>query len=183
MPYSDDHLRAVLDSVSTLAMVGASENWKRPSNFVMKYLQEKGYRVLPINPRLAAAGGEILGERVYASLAEAPGPYEMVDIFRNSEAAGAITDEAIELAEEKGIRVIWMQLTVINREAAARAEENGLTVIMDRCPKIEYSRLHSELAWNGVNTGVISSRRARLVPSRSASSASRGPVRATGARQ
>lgn len=160
--YSDAYILGILDRVRSFAMVGASDNWKRPSNFAMKYLQEKGYRVLPVNPKVAKAKGKILGESVYASLAEVPAPFDMVDIFRNSEAAGAITDEAIELRAEKGIEVIWMQLGVRNDDAAQRAEAAGLQVVMNRCPKIEWSRLHTELAWSGFNTGVISSRRPRL---------------------
>ncbi|MDA0704839.1 MAG: CoA-binding protein [Proteobacteria bacterium] len=158
--YPDKLIRDVLSRVKTVAMVGASSNWNRPSYFVMKYLQTKRYRVIPVNPR--DAGQEVLGEKVYASLAEIPDRFDMVDIFRNSEAAGAITDEAIALAPEKGISVIWMQLTVRNDEAAARAEAEGLTVIMNRCPKIEYGRLHGELGWSGMNSGVISSKRRRL---------------------
>lgn len=143
-------------------MVGASANWKRPSYFAMKYLQEKGYRVVPVNPKVAADGGVILGEKAYASLADVPDHFDMVDIFRGSEAAGGVTDEAIAVAEEKGIRVIWMQLGVRNDTAAERAEAAGLTVIMDRCPKIEFGRLHNELSWGGFNSDVISSRRSRL---------------------
>ena len=160
--YPDSLIRDVLERVHTIAMVGASDNWKRPSYFAMKYLQEKGYRMLPVNPKVAASGAEILGERAYPSLADAPGPFEMVDVFRNSEAAAGVTDQAIELSEQKGISVIWMQLGVRNDEAARRAEAAGLTVIMNRCPKIEWGRLHRELAWGGINTGVISSRRPRL---------------------
>ncbi len=142
-------------------MVGASPKWVRPSNFAMKYLQNKGYRVIPVNP--GQAGKEILGEICYTSLAEIPGTIDMVDIFRSSEAAGAITDEAIELAADKQIKVVWMQLGVRNDAAAARAEAAGLTVIMERCPKIEYGRLFGELGWSGVNTGIISSKRRKLV--------------------
>jgi predicted CoA-binding protein len=126
----------------------------------MKYLQEKGYRVIPINP--GHAGKEILGETVYASLADVPDSFDMVDIFRNSEAAGPIVDEAIAVAKEKGIKVIWMQLGVINQAAAERAEAAGLTVVMDRCPKIEFGRLHSELSWGGFNSGIISAKRRRV---------------------
>ena len=139
--YPDAYVLGILNRVKTFAMVGASANWKRPSNFAMKYLQGKGYRVLPVNPRVASEGGEILGERVYADLAEAPGPFQMVDIFRSSEAAGEIVDQAIELRAEKGIEVIWMQLGVRNDEAAARAEAAGLRVVMNRCPKIEWRPL------------------------------------------
>lgn len=158
--YTEEYLRRILRDVRTVAMVGASPNWNRPSYFVMKYLQTKGYRVLPVNPR--SAGEEILGEKVYADLAEVPGPYEMVDIFRNSEAAGPITDEAIALAADKGIRCVWMQLTVVNEEAAARAEAAGLDVVMNRCPKIEYGRLFGELAWGGINTDIITAKRPRV---------------------
>ncbi len=156
----DAQLRNVLKTCRTIAMIGASPKWVRPSNFAMKYLQGKGYKVIPVNP--GQAGKEILGETVYASLADIPGPVDMVDIFRSSEAAGGITDEAIALAEEKNISVVWMQLGVVNEAAAERAEAAGLTVVMDRCPKIEYARLFGELGWGGINTGVISSKRPAL---------------------
>jgi predicted CoA-binding protein len=155
--YSDAYLRAILGKVKTIAMVGASPNWNRPSYFAMKYLQGKGFRVIPVNPR--AVGETILGEKVYGSLAELPEPVDMVDIFRNSEAAGPLTDEAIAI----GAKIVWMQLTVRNDAAAAKAEAAGLEVVMNRCPKIEYSRLHGELAWSGVNTGIISSKRQKRV--------------------
>jgi len=122
----------------------------------MKYLQGKGFRVIPVNPR--EAGNEILGEVCYAKLADVPETIDMVDIFRASEAAGGVTDEAIAV----GARIVWMQLEVRDDAAAARAEAAGLTVIMNRCPKIEYSRLNSELGWSGINTGVISSRRRKV---------------------
>ncbi len=158
--YNDDHLKGILRRVRTIAMVGASANWVRPSSFAMKYLQGKGFRVIPVNP--GRAGGEILGETVYATLREIPGPVDMVDIFRASEAAGAIVDEAIEVAPEKGIEVVWMQLGVRDDEAAGRAEAAGLTVIMNRCPKIEYGRLYGELSWSGINSGIISSKRLKV---------------------
>lgn len=158
--YSDDLLSDILKRVRTIAMVGASPKWVRPSSFAMKYLQGKGYKVIPVNP--GHAGKEILGETVYASLADIPGNIDMVDIFRNADAAGEIMDEAIELAEAKGISVVWMQLAVINEEAAKKGEAAGLDVIMDRCPKIEYARLFGELGWGGINTGVISSKRPKL---------------------
>ncbi len=158
--YADSAIRRILSEVRTMVMVGASANWNRPSFFAMKYLQEKGYRVIPVNP--GQAGKEILGEPVYADLAEVPGSFDMVDIFRASEAAGPITDQAIALAKDKGIRVIWMQLGVRNDEAAARAEAAGLTVIMNRCPKIEFGRLNTELSWGGFNSGVITSKRRKV---------------------
>jgi len=156
--YGDAYLRAILREVRTIAMVGASPDWNRPSYFAMKYLQAKGFRVIPVNPR--AAGQEILGERAYASLAEIPDPVDMVDIFRNSAAAGPIVDEAIPLRP----KVIWMQLGVRNDDAARRAEAAGIKVVMNRCPKIEYGRLHGELSWSGINSGIISSK--RRVPAR-----------------
>lgn len=160
LSYTDETLRGILAGVRTIAMVGASPDWNRPSYFAMKYLQEKGYRVIPVNPR--AAGKEILGEVCHASLAEVPGRFDMVDIFRASSAAGAIVDQAIALKDKKGIEVIWMQLGVRDDAAAARAEAAGLKVVMNRCPKIEYGRLHSELSWGGFNTRIISSKRRRI---------------------
>jgi len=154
--YGDRYLRDILARVRVIAMVGASPNWNRPSYFAMKYLQHKRYRVIPVNP--AAAGQTILGEKVYASLKEIPEKVDMVDIFRNSEAAGPITDDAIAI----GAKVVWMQLGVRNDAAAARAEAAGLAVVMNRCPKIEYGRLHGELSWGGINSGIISAKRMRI---------------------
>ena len=151
--YEDAYLREILGSVRVIAMVGASPHWNRPSYFVMKYLQDKGFRLIPVNPK--AAGETILGEKVYGALREIPDKIDMVDVFRNSAAAGPIVDDAIKI----GAKVVWMQLGVRNDEAAAEAETAGLKVVMNRCPKIEYSRLHGELAWSGVNTGIISSKR------------------------
>ncbi|HLS68295.1 MAG TPA: CoA-binding protein [Kiloniellales bacterium] len=141
--YSDDYLLGILQSVTTIALVGASPRPERPSHGVMKFLQGQGYRVLPVNP--GQAGKEILGEGVYASLADIPVPFEMVDIFRRSAAAGAVVDEAIALKQEKGIEVIWMQLGVRDELAAGRAEAAGLKVVMERCPKIEIPRLRKRM--------------------------------------
>jgi predicted CoA-binding protein len=160
--YSDLHILRILDSVRTFAMVGASDLWNRPSYFAMKYLQEKGFRVIPVNPRLAAAGATVLGERVYATLAEVPAPFDMVDFYLRPSAVGAVVDEAIAVAPEKGIRVLWMQLGIRDDAAAERAERAGLTVVMDRCPKIEWGRLHAELSWGGFNSRVITARRRRV---------------------
>lgn len=160
LAYPDTLIRRILDETRAIAMVGASANWVRPSNFAMKYLQGKGYRVIPVNP--GAAGTEIHGEMCYATLSDIPVGFEMVDIFRRSEDAGAIVDEAIALKAAKGVRTVWMQLGVIDEAAAARAEAAGLTAVMDRCPKIEFGRLNHELSWAGINSGVISSRRPRL---------------------
>ncbi len=154
--YDDDHLRAILREVRVIAMVGASPDWNRPSHFAMKYLQDKGYRIIPVNPK--AAGQTILGEAVVPDLGVLPVRPDMVDIFRNSEAAGPLTDQAVAL----GARVVWMQLGVRNDAAAARAEAAGLTVIMNRCPKIEYMRLFGELGWQGINTQVLTAKRRPL---------------------
>jgi predicted CoA-binding protein len=157
LEYSDEELRDILRGVRVIAMVGASANWVRPSNFAMKYLQGKGYRVIPVNP--GRAGDEILGETVYVSLADIPGTIDMVDIFRASKDVPPIVDEAIRLKDEKEIRVVWMQIGVRHDEAAKKAEAAGLTVIMNRCPKIEYGRLFGELSWSGVVSHVYSSKR------------------------
>ncbi len=154
--YSDAYIRDILVTYRTIAMVGASPNSSRPSYFAMKYLKAKGFRVIPVNP--GQAGKEILGERVYASLADIGEPVDIVDIFRNSEAALGITKEAIRI----GAKVVWMQLGVRNDEAARLAEEAGLKVVMNRCPKIEYGRLSGELNWAGVNSRRLSARRPML---------------------
>jgi len=156
LDYADGDLRRILGSAKVVAMVGASPKWNRPSHFVMKYLQAKGFRVIPVNPQ--NAGETILGETVHASLADVPVPVDVVDVFRNSEAAGPITDEAIAVKA----KVVWLQLTVRNDAAAARAAAAGLQVVMNRCMKIEYGRLFGELGWAGVNTGIISSKRLKV---------------------
>ena len=156
LQYADADLRRIFHDTRTVAMVGASPKWVRPSHFVFRYLQQKGFRVIPVNPQ--NAGETILGEKVYARLADVPVKVDVVDVFRNSEAAGPITDEAIAI----GAKVVWMQLTVRNDEAAARARAAGLEVVMNRCLKIEYGRLFGELGWCGVNTGIISSKRLRV---------------------
>jgi len=156
LDYSDTWMKEVLGEMRTIAMVGASANWNRPSYFAMKYLQAKGYRVVPINP--GSAGQIILGEHTYKDLAEmhAAGiTVDMVDVFQRSDKVGPIADDAIKI----GAKVLWMQLGVHNAEAAATAEAAGLKVVMDRCPKIEFSRLFGELGWHGFNSGVISSKR------------------------
>jgi len=122
----------------------------------MKYLLDRGYKVIPVNP--AAAGQEIMGQKVYASLGELPHKADMVDIFRNSEAAGPITDDAIK----HGAKILWMQLGVRNDAAARRAEDAGMTVVMNRCPKIEHSRLSGTIEWHGIASGVITSKKRAL---------------------
>ncbi|HYB56048.1 MAG TPA: CoA-binding protein [Alphaproteobacteria bacterium] len=155
--YSDEYLLDILKNNRIVAMVGASPNWVRPSYFAMKYLQSKGYRVIPVNP--AAAGEEILGEKDYASLSDIPVKIDIVDIFRRSDAVPPIVDEAIAI----GAKVVWMQLGVRHEGAAAKAEAAGLKVVMNRCMKIEFGRLSGELSWSGISSGVISSRRRKLI--------------------
>src|ERR1700736_822453 len=152
IPYSDAQLRAILERVRTIAMVGASSSWNRPSYFVMKYLQGKGYRVIPVNPGIA--GQLLLGETVYAALRDIPEPVDMVDVFRPAAEAPGIVEDAIAI----GAPVVWMQLGVRNDAAAARAEAAGIEVIMNRCPKIEFGRLGGDLSWSGVNSGIIHNR-------------------------
>lgn len=153
--YSDSYIRGILNTVKTVAMVGFSPKENRPSYFVFKYLRERGYRVIPINP--GQAGKEVLGQKIYASLADVPLPVDMIDIFRASENVPPIVDQALTLTPKP--QVIWMQLTVRNDEAAKRAEDAGLKVVMNRCPKIEYGRLSSEISWIGVNSRTLSSKR------------------------
>lgn len=153
--YPDETIRAILKRVKTIALVGASANPARPSYIVLKYLKERGYRMIPVNPGLA--GQTILGEPVVASLSDIREPVDMVEIFRNSQAAGGITDEALAMNPRPG--VIWMQLSVRNDEAAARAEAAGIEVVMNRCPKIEYGRLSGEIGWQGINSRILSSRK------------------------
>lgn len=153
--YDNDYIAGILNSVKTVAVVGASANDVRPSFFVTKYLIDKGFTVFPINP--GQAGKEIAGRLAYARLSDVPEAIDMVDIFRASNAVAPIVDEALAL--DPLPKVIWMQLTVRNDEAAAKAEAAGVKVVMDRCPKIEYGRLSGEIGWNGVNSRVISSKK------------------------
>jgi hypothetical protein len=153
--YLDDTVHGVLRSVRTIAIVGATNNPARPSYIVFKYLAERGYDVIPVNPRLAGHG--VLGVPAYARLADIPKPIDMVEIFRNTAEAGGVTDEALQL--DPLPKVIWMQLSVRDDAAAARAEAKGVQVIMNRCPKIEYGRFSGEIGWQGINSRVLSSKR------------------------
>jgi len=157
--YSDNHIRRILKSVRSIAFVGASTRWLRPSYYAMKYLQKKGFKIIPINP--ARVGDTVLGETVYANLKDVPSTIDMVDIFRTSEEAGKIADAAIAVAKEKELKVLWMQLGVRDDEAAVRAEAAGLTVIMNRCPKIEYGRLSGELSTAGINSRIVTAKTVR----------------------
>jgi uncharacterized protein len=156
--YDDSYIRGILNTVKTIAMVGVSATTSRPSYFAFKYLLERGYHMIPVNPALG--GQELLGRKVYARLSDIPEPVDMVDIFRASRHAVPIVEEALALSPRP--QVIWMQLGIRNDEAAKLAEANGLKVVMNRCPKIEYGRLSSEIAWIGVNTRTLTARKPRL---------------------
>ena len=158
--YPDSLIRSILRSVKTIAMVGASSNEIRPSYFAMMYLLNKGYKVIPVNP--GAAGKTILGQTVYASLKDVPPPVDMVDIFREARYAPQIAREAVAEKDRLGVHVLWMQLGVVSEEAETIGKEAGLTVVMDRCPKIEHGRFSGELGWMGVNRKVIDNRKPLL---------------------
>ncbi|MGX9116274.1 MULTISPECIES: CoA-binding protein [Mesorhizobium] len=158
--YDNAYIAGILNSVKTIAMVGASANDVRPSYFVLKYLLGKGFSVFPINP--GQAGKEILGRMTYARLADVPEPIDMVDVFRGSTAVPGVVDEVLRL--DPLPKVIWMQLGVRHDEAAARAEAAGIKVVMNRCPKIEYGKLSGEIGWTGVNSGVLSSKKPLMRP-------------------
>jgi predicted CoA-binding protein len=149
-------LRRILMRNRTIAVVGLSANWYRPSYFAARYMLDHGYTVIPVNP----AYPEVLGQKCYPSLRDVPQQVDIVDCFRRSEDIPAIADAAIGI----GARVLWMQLGVIHPEAARKAEAAGLDVVMDRCVKIEYARLFGGLNWFGVNTGIVSSKRPTCPP-------------------
>ncbi len=144
-------LRRILAEARTIAVVGLSANWYRPSYFAAKYMQEHGYRIVPVNPSY----DEVLGERAYASVADIPFDVDVVDCFRRPAEMPALACAAVD----KGARVLWMQLGIRNDEAASTASAAGLDVVMDRCVKIEHARILGGLNWAGVNTGIVSSRR------------------------
>jgi predicted CoA-binding protein len=156
--YSDDDIREILNSVKTIAMVGASPQNVRPSYFAFKYLAERGYDMIPINP--GQVGKTLVGKPFVASLADVDRPIDMVDIFRSAEHVMPVVDAALALAVKP--KVIWMQLGVRHDEAARKAEAAGCKVIMNRCPKIEYGRLSSEISWMGVNSRTLSAKRAPI---------------------
>ena len=152
---NDDTIRRILRQTRTIAVVGLSAEWHRPSHFAAKYLQGKGYRIVPVNPRYASDGTTVLGERCWASLAEVPHAVDMVDVFRRTDDVLPIAEQALAL----GARCLWQQLGVTNAAADALFRESGRDSVMDRCVKIEHGRLFGGLHWAGVNTGVISARR------------------------
>ncbi len=148
-------LRRILHDYKRVAMVGLSADWYRPSNFAAKYLLDRDFKVIPVNPKY----DEILGQKCYPDLASIPGPIDIVDLFQRPDRVPPFVDQAIEI----GARVVWMQLGIVNEEAAQKARDAGLEVVMDRCMKIEYARLYGGLNWLGVNTGVISAQRPRYI--------------------
>ena len=154
--YSDAFIFDILNNVKSIAMVGASAKWNRPSNFAMKYLIQKGFNVIPINPNTTEK--EIFGKKIFPDLKSLTESVDMVDMFRPEAEANDLVRDSIEI----GAKVFWMQLDIINIDAAKKAEKSGMKVVMNRCPKIEYARLFGELGWNGINTGVITNRRRRL---------------------
>lgn len=155
--YPDELILGILRDSRTIAMVGASPNWNRPSYFAMRYLQRKGFRVIPVNPR--ALDAPILGEQVYPDLASIPVPVDVVDVFRRPEDVPPIAAAAVAI----GAKVLWLQLGIRNADAKAIAEAGGLTLIQDRCMKIEFGRLSGELSWSGINSGIVTSRRRRIL--------------------
>jgi len=157
--YPDAYIRGILNTVKSIAMVGISPKESRPSYFAFKYLLERGYNMIQVNP--GQAGKEILGRKVYARLTDIPEPVDMVDVFRASQFALPVVEEALQLHPRP--QVIWMQLGVRNDEAAAKAEAAGIKVVMNRCPKIEYGRLSSEIGWMGVNSRILTSKKAKLL--------------------
>jgi predicted CoA-binding protein len=158
--YDDEYIAGILRDARSFVIIGASANTSRPSYFCMKYLLAKGYDAIPVNPGLA--GQELLGQTVLGHLSDIDRPVDVIDIFRNSEAALAITREVIALQDKLQPKVIWMQLGVRNELAAQEAVAAGMRVVMNRCPKIEYGRLSGEIGWAGVNSGVLTSARPKL---------------------
>ena len=159
--YDNAELKKILLNVRTIAMVGASPRPIRPSNSTMKYLLGKGFNVIPVNP--SCTDEMIYGQRTYSALSEIKNKIDMINIFRPSKVVGKIVDEAIKTRPKLCFSIIWMQLGVQDDDAAKKASLEGIQVIMNRCPKIEYGRLFGELGWAGVNTGIISSKKRTLI--------------------
>ncbi|MDB3955720.1 CoA-binding protein [Alphaproteobacteria bacterium] len=156
--YEDHYLRSILDNTKSIAMIGLSSSWQRPSYFVAKYLLDRGYKVYPVNPR--EAGKKILNQKVYSSVSEINENIDMVDIFRKSNDVDLIIDDIIKIKPS----TIWMQIGVINFKAAKLAKINKIDVVMNKCPKIEYGRLSGELSWAGINSGVFHNKRRIIRP-------------------
>ena len=153
---SNQRIRDILESAETIAMVGLSGNWSRPSYFAAKYLMEKGYTVIPVNPNYK----EILGKKSYPSLQEIDRPVDVVNLFQRSEKVADFLEDAVALKAS----AFWMQLGIVNKQAGGKAVELGMIPVMDRCMKIEYARLFGGLTWSGVNTGIISAKRPNKIP-------------------
>ena len=156
--YEDHYIRSILDNTKSIAMIGLSSSWQRPSYFVAKYLLDRGYKVYPVNPR--EAGKKILNQKVYSSVSEINENIDMVDIFRQSNDVDLIIDDIIKIKPS----TIWMQIGVINFKAAKLAKINKIDVVMNKCPKIEYGRLSGELSWAGINSGVFHNKRRIIRP-------------------
>ncbi len=156
--YEDHYIRSILDNTKSIAMIGLSSSWQRPSYFVAKYLLDRGYKVYPVNPR--EAGKKILNQKVYSSVSEINENIDMVDIFRKSNDVDLIIDDIIKIKPS----TIWMQIGVINFKAAKLAKINKIDVVMNKCPKIEYGRLSGELSWAGINSGVFHNKRRIIRP-------------------
>ena len=150
-----EQIRRILHEVRTIAVVGLSAEWHRPSFFAAKYMQDHGYRIVPVNPRYATASTDVLGEHCYAALTDIPFPVDMVDVFRRTEDVLPIAQQAIQI----GAKCLWQQIGVMNLEADALARNAGMDSVMDRCVKIEHGRFFGGLNLVGVNTGVISAKR------------------------
>ena len=153
---SNQRIRDILESAETIAMVGLSGNWSRPSYFAAKYLMEKGYTVIPVNPNYK----EILGKKSFPSLQEIDRPVDVVNLFQRSEKVSDFLEDAMALKAS----AFWMQLGIVNKQAGEKAAELGMIPVMDRCMKIEYARLFGGLTWSGVNTGIISAKRPSKIP-------------------
>lgn len=156
--YEDHYIKSILDNTKSIAMIGLSSSWQRPSYFVAKYLLDRGYKVYPVNPR--EAGKKILNQKVYSSISEINENIDMVDIFRKSNDVDLIIDDIIKIKPS----TIWMQIGVINFKAAKLAKINNIDVVMNKCPKIEYGRLSGELSWAGINSGVFHNKRRIIRP-------------------
>ena len=153
---SNQRIRDILESAETIAMVGLSGNWSRPSYFAAKYLMEKGYTVIPVNPNYK----EILGKKSFPSLREIDRPVDVVNLFQRSEKVSGFLEDAMALKAS----AFWMQLGIVNKQAGGKAVDLGMIPVMDRCMKIEYARLFGGLTWSGVNTGIISAKRPKQIP-------------------
>ena len=156
--YEDNYIRNILENTKTIAMIGLSSSWQRPSYFVAKYLLDRGYKIFPVNPR--EAGKKILEQKVYSNLSEIKEKIDMVDIFRKTSDVGYIINDVLKIKPS----TIWLQIGIINLYAEKLAKNNKINIVMDRCPKIEYGRLSGELGWAGINSGVFYNKRRVIRP-------------------